>query len=256
MEDKTMSDQQLKDLLVHLTDPVPDMDDAVPVSLVRGRRSVRRRRGAVAGAGLVAAGLVVVGVVAAANQVGNGEQSFAGPPAATPWQEPPISSEQRQYQRTVAAELDRLLPARFGKVTADSDFEGYRVPVGDADFPIMFRVGKPQRAGAPACVKDGTAQSCVAKVIQPGGYPVTARHEVLHDNAGRKTAFPAARLLYQGKEVELIIFPVITSSTSVPISDQELLAVVSNPAFLDLVDEWASRQEWMPGGASRSTPTR
>ncbi|WP_460649394.1 hypothetical protein [Kribbella endophytica] len=250
-----MSDQQLKDLLVHVTDPVPDMDDAVPTSLVRGRRSVRRRRGAVAGAGLVAGALVVVGVVAIGNQVGGGDQSFAGSPAATPWQEPPISSEQRQFQRRVAAELDRLLPARFGKVAADSDFDGYRVRVADADFPITFRVGTPQRSGTPTCAKDQTVQSCVAKTIQPGGYPVEASQGVAHTNDGRTIVIPAARMLYQGNEVELTIFPLFASGSAVTISDQELLAVVSKPAFLDLVDEWASHPEWMPAG-SRSTPTR
>ncbi|MGC4937136.1 hypothetical protein [Kribbella sp. DT2] len=248
-----MSDQQLKNLLEHLAEPVQDMDDAVPASLARGRRSVRRRRAVLGIVGVVA---VVAGTVGAVNLYGGQEEpGFAAPPTASPAPSP--GADRAQFRSKVAAELDRLLPARFGKVTADVSIQAYWVTVDGAPVPLDFVVEKPQRGRPPLeCAERKYMLSCIRTTVQPGGYPALASHGVVYDGAGRTIGVPTARVLYQGYDVQLRLYPVIGARKPIPISDQELLAVVSAPSLLALADEWAANPDWLAEVDPQGTPTR
>jgi hypothetical protein len=276
-------DSEMKELLGRVVDPLDEMPDVVSAVLVRGARSVRRRRAAGAVVGTAASVGMVAGTVALATgqapssggftpaasgglaqpTAGSNRASASATPtgAPAPQSRPtrgprdgktevmangkPVPAALKQFHLKAAGVLDTVLPARFGTVTAlQSTVHGYRVTAGGSTYAITFRVDAVAKATPATCGRpDPKGPTCVQRTL-PNGSTATASRLLTGIAGGKNVLLPELRTAVPGHEVALYLFADESNGSLPPISSTELLDLAANPRFTALVDEWAAQPTW------------
>lgn len=162
----------------------------------------------------------------------------------------PVSEAMRDYHRRVAPVLDKALPDRFGKVTADRLIHGFTVRTGDRKYAITFRVDAEPGIKPVRCESDGAKgpTSCVARTL-PNGWRAVASHQptsVMPDNT--VLPLPQVETTYRGHRISLFMFNDERYAERVPITDNEMLDIFADPGFAAAIDEWASHPDWTNWG--------
>ncbi|MFC4506895.1 MULTISPECIES: hypothetical protein [Streptomyces] len=257
----------VRDAMERTVAELPPLHDLVPPAVTQGRRRRARTRLAVAAGAVCVAGAVVLGAVTLPGGTDGG--TTVGPAASgspTPSESPdpagvrafrtPVHVEptddtqrtmadlppaerkrQEEFQQRAAVLLDELLPDAVGLIRpVDSTVRRYQ---GETEagrvFPIIFSVrpsgdgsaSTPCSAGAVGLAVGGCERATL-----PGGIEATA-FRVVADSA--ETTATAAFFSYGDSNVSLTVDPDTDATVSAPVSGEELLAVVGDARFLELV---------------------
>lgn len=221
------------------------MPDAVPAAVRAGLRHRHRRRMAVASGGLAVAAAVPAALAAVPGPVG---RALPGVERLTPGGQ--ARADQRELRQRIAATLEELLPDQLGRVRPKGSHLGaYRAEGSNRQFAITFTVERRAGRDSPAARSCAPASShspfvsCVAGAL-PDGTTVTAGHE--RDMRAPAAGVPISFFGYRDVDVMLALFGDDDLPDAVPITDQELLAVVTDPRFVALVDELRSSPDLLP----------
>jgi len=245
------TDFEVKKAFAEVVDGLEPMPDAVPAVVVRGRRSVRRRRigsavGSVATVGALTAGVLTVYPSERSQPPVAGGLTPVITTSATS-KATPRQQTFGEFRKHLAAVLSDVLPARFGPVTAvtpeSETSNGYRVTADGTTFSITFNLSKPG-PGLPetTCVPGSRQVTCGTRAL-PGGGRAMAGHE---GQTGSDITDAVLSALIHQRAVGLYIFADRSADVAPPISDKELLALAADPRFLALVKEWAAHPQWVP----------
>jgi hypothetical protein len=163
-----------------------------------------------------------------------------------------VSQAMRDYHRRVAPVLDKALPDRFGKVTAERLVHSFTVRKGDRKYAITFRVDAEAGVQPPRCEADGAKgpTSCLARTL-PNGWRAVGSHQptsAMPDDT--VLPLPQVETTYRGHRVSLFMFNDQRYAERVPISDNEMLDIFADPAFAAAIVEWASHPDWTDWGGS------
>lgn len=255
------NDFDIKQAFDRELDGLEPMPDAVPGTVIAGRRRPGAAGVAALGGLMVSAGLAVAAV--AVLQPGP-ETQVAGPGIGPPPQAVPStpstpgagqSAKPGKYtgppdafRKQIATELSTVLPDRFGPVTAvipqTATSNGYRVTAGGKTFAITFNLVKPM-PGQPSttCGPQGPGSpvaSCATRLLPDGGRAMSDHQP---DSRTKKSTVTLTALI-RGRSVSLYFFA--DKSAEPPLSDQEMLDVAAEPRFSALIQSWASHPEWVP----------
>ncbi|WSY18900.1 serine/threonine protein kinase (plasmid) [Embleya sp. NBC_00896] len=215
---------------------------------------VRSRRGVLAGCVAVAAAaaLCVFAVLRTNDAATNHPSTNAGPftgPTQLPTGAP---SETGTPMEQMAKTLDRLLPPGTGRVEIDplgnayANTHAFVIIADEHQFHVMLRLDTKRERPAPDDVKcDNTATPadphrapCVTGVLPTGEKARVYRMEgssadiAVHD-------IPHVYLWHNDRDIELSIWPDARTPkvVPVPLSDQQLLAMVGDATFLSLTQK-------------------
>ncbi|MDX2647980.1 hypothetical protein PV341_31300 [Streptomyces sp. PA03-1a] len=267
-EDEHGSALLVRDAMEHAVAQLPPAHDLVPAAVVQGRRRRARVRVAVAAGVACAVGAVVFG--SAALPGGDGGGRTVRPAASTtpaprtseepaPYRTPvhleptsdteesmadlPPAERERQegFQQQAAVLLDELLPDAVGLIRpvdlAVWHYQGETA--GGKVFTVSLSV-RPS-GGAPGTTRHGATcpedpdslrgGSCAQGTL-PGGVKVAA-YRLL--DGSPDTMYTRVRFVYGHSDVELAVYPDQDTKTSAPVTAGQLLAVVRDRRFLDLV---------------------
>ncbi|MEU1538421.1 hypothetical protein ABZ461_09900 [Actinacidiphila glaucinigra] len=251
----------VRDAMERTLAELPSIHDLVPAAVTQGRRRRARTRVAVAAGVACAVAAVVFGSVTL--PAGSGRTTVrpaaSGTPAPRESPEPyrtpvhieptsddeetmadlPPSERQRRedFQQQAAALLDKLLPEAVGLIRpVDFEVRRYEGQTKDGKvFPIIFSVRPSGERSAPKpCPDDPGALkggSCERATL-PGG--IEAASYRLFVNSAETTG-TTVYFSYGDSDVELAVYPDDDAAVSAPVTNKELLAVVGDSRFLDLV---------------------
>ncbi|NED13376.1 hypothetical protein [Streptomyces sp. SID9124] len=252
------------------TGGAPPPPDLVPGALAQGRRRRARARAAI---GATATAIVGLGVFGAALPVwgGDGEPvrgwSAASrtspvptlPDTSDPWLRFPVHiepspgessmadlpedelSRQRVFQNEAAGVLEGLLPKAFAPIRpVDLDVSLYQGGPDGPDFPITFSV-RPQAApGAasadPPCTSVPEKHLRCREATLPNGITVRSVTASGDEKEGRSVTGTTLTFERRHSSVRLSVGGDDAAMVSAPVTTDQLLAVVQDPAFLELVD--------------------
>ena len=276
-EDRTVL--LVRDAMDRASDDLPPLPDLVGPALTEGRRRRFRTRLAIASGLLTVAAIGTAGAVAG---LPGGGHTAPAAPAATVSPSPPHPStvspapsfppihiepspgeksmadlpeaeraRQEGFQQQAVGVLQELLPEGIGTVQrTDLDVTRYQVTKGEKEFVLIFSVrpGDPSRSQKP-CLDAVKGMVC-KKATLPGGIEAEATTAPM--NSGEVTGTWVS-FHYGSSDVSLWLNPHDASNTSAPVTNDQLLAVAADPAFLDLIrvaDErpMEEKQTSIPGG--------
>lgn len=241
------------------TEGAPPLPDLVPVALVQGRRRRVRTRAAI-GAGVTA--VAALGVFAVALPLGGGgaeprrNVSVASSPTAarTPVHVEPSPGEssmadlpaderarQEEFQRKAAALLDKLLPEEFGPVhPVDLAVSRYQGGSGGLVLPLVFSVRPQAGPGAdagPPCTSVPEKHLRCREATLPDGITVRTVNTAAGPEKEAKTITDTTLVLERGHSiVTLTAGGDADAMVPAPVTTDQLLAVVRDARFLELVD--------------------
>ncbi|MGW3243117.1 hypothetical protein [Streptomyces sp. NPDC001070] len=258
----------VRDAMEHAVAELPPALDLVPAAVVQGRRRRARVRVAVAAGVACAIGAVVFG--SAALPGGGGGGTTVRPAASTtpaprtskepaPYRTPvhieptsdteesmadlPPAERKRQegFQQQAAVLLDELLPDAVGLIRP-VDLAVWRYQgetAGGKVFTVTLSVrpsGSVPRTTrhGDTCPEDPDSLrggSCEQGTL-PGGIKATAYRLV---DGSPDTMYTRVRFVYGHSDVELAVYPDQDAKASAPVTAGQLLAVVRDRRFLDLV---------------------
>ncbi|MFG2301708.1 hypothetical protein [Actinacidiphila glaucinigra] len=266
-EDEHGSALLVRGAMEHAVAELPPVHDLVPAAVVQGRRRRARVRVAVAAAVACAVGSVALGSVALPG--GDGGGRTVRPAASTtpsprtseepaPYRTPvhieptsdtedamaglPAAERERQedFQQRAAVLLDELLPDGVGLIRpVDLAVWRYQGETAGGKFTIVLSVRpagsvpKSTRLGDtcpedPESLKGG---SCEQGTL-PDGTKLAAYRLV---EGSPDTMYTRVRFSYGHSDVELAVHPDEDAKASAPVTAGQLLAVVRDRRFLDLV---------------------
>ncbi|WP_436787601.1 hypothetical protein [Yinghuangia sp. YIM S10712] len=257
-----MQEDQLRRLLASTADELGPTPDLAPEALRRGKQSAhlaRTRNGAIA----VTAAVVVLTPAALVAPVWNdgktpsaaSQYSVTSPLRPTSWptagpslappttaypvvhvpptaedDRTPLTKEQEEvqyaYKQKAADVLQQLLPPELGSMqVTDFDLNGFQIADDRFTYPITFRID-PADAGAgtldctgrPGCLTKRLPNGDLAAVMQPN--PPMA---------------PNATFVYKSHSVGFGVYSTDPNAEP-PITMEQLLLVVTDPKFIELVD--------------------
>ncbi|MBC2905326.1 hypothetical protein [Streptomyces cupreus] len=267
-EDDQRNALLVRDAMERTVAELPPVHDLVPTAVTQGRRRRARARLAIAAGIVCVAGAAVVGAV---GLPAGGDGGTTVRPAAsgtpepsespTPVQEPeayrtpvhieptsdeetamadlpPAERKQREdFQQRVAVLLDELLPDAVGLIRpVDLEVRRYQGETDDGKvFPVIFSV-RPSGGGSgpkpcpdePGALKGGSCE----RTTLPGGIEAIS-YRMLSDSP--ETTATMVYFSYGNSDVALTVTPDTNATTSAPVTSEELLAVVGDSRFLDLV---------------------
>jgi hypothetical protein len=248
----------LEQLLLAEAPPLPER--FVGGVMRAGRRQLSRRRARLAAAGgvLSAAALAVTAVALPALR---DLDSDGWRPVGQ--SSPGAQDRQAAFRRQVAGVLEDLLPWPGQRVAVlPRSINAYRVTASAGTFAITFRVDRPipgVSTPVTTCEEDSGENASAGYVscrtgTLPDGRTVAAVHQVdgldgFHVTVGN----PISTFRYRNADVMLALFGDDATMTPVPITDAQVLAVVTNPRFLELVDYWAANLMDPPGATAQPT---
>lgn len=267
-EDEHGSALLVRGAMEHAVAELPPVHDLVPAAVVQGRRRRARVRVAVAAAVACAVGSVALGSVALPGGDGGGRTvrpaasttpsprtSEEPAPYRTPVHIEPTSDtedamaglppaergRQEDFQQRAAALLDELLPDEVGLIRpVDLAVWRYQGETADGEvFSVVLSV-RPS-GGVPRSTRHGDTcpedpeslrgGSCEQGTL-PDGTKVAAYR--LIDGSPDRT-YTRARFAYGHSDAELAVYPDPDAKASAPVTAGQLLAVVRDRRFLDLV---------------------
>jgi hypothetical protein len=247
---------------VLLGEAPPPPERFVGAAMSAGRRELVRRRAKLAAAGGVL-GAAAVAVTAVALPALRDHGTDGRPPAG-------LSSlgagdRQAALKQRAAGVLQDLLPWPGQRVTVlPHSIDAYQVTTSAGAFAITFRVDRPNSGvSAPVTTCDGAGGkanrarylSCRAGTL-PDGTNVAAMHQVDGEGGFHVTVGnPISTFRYRNADVMLALFGDDATMKPVPITDAQVLAVVTNPRFLELVEYWAAHPMGPRGATARATAT-
>ncbi|MEU9147312.1 hypothetical protein [Streptomyces sp. NPDC048349] len=243
----------LRDAMDRTTADLPPLPDLVGPARAQGRRRKARVRVAVGGGALVVAALALAGVVALPAGGGGprtgGVTGVAAPPSSTA-PPPPVHLEpspgqssmadlpaaertrQEDFQNRAVGVLQGLLPPSVGTVRrTDLSVRLYQGAKDDKAFVIIFSVrpAGPADTGSPC--HEARGEVC-KKATLPGGIEATATTAPVNDGNVTETRLS---FRYGKSKVSLVVSPHDASTTSAPVTNDQLLDLAGSPAFLDLI---------------------
>ncbi|MFF3565913.1 hypothetical protein ACFYXS_38400 [Streptomyces sp. NPDC002574] len=242
---------------------LPPVHDLVPAAVAQGRR--RRARTRVLAAAGVACAVAAVVFGSVTLPAGSGGRTTVRPAASgtpapressetyrTPVHIEPTSdgeetmadlpsaerARREDFQQQAAALLDKLLPKAVGLIRpVDLEVRRYEGQAEDGRvFPVIFSVrpsddgsgGRPPCTDAPGGLKGGSCE----RATLPGG--IEAASYRLRVNSAETTS-TTVYFSYGDSDVALAVYPDDDAAVSAPVTNKELLAVVGDSRFLDLV---------------------
>ncbi|WP_326573324.1 hypothetical protein OG539_23030 [Actinacidiphila glaucinigra] len=267
-EDEHGSALLVRGAMEHAVAELAPVHDLVPAAVVQGRRRRARVRVAAAAAVACAVGAVVFGSVALPGGDGGGRTvrpaasttpsprtSEEPAPYRTPVHVEPTSDtedamadlppaereRQEEFQQRAAVLLDGLLPDAVGLIRP-VDLAVWRYQGETADGEVFSVVLSVRPSGSvpgsarhmdtcpedPDYLKGG---SCEQGTL-PGGTKVAAYR--LFDGSPDRT-YTRVRFVYGHSDAELAVYPHLDAKASAPVSAGQMLSVVRDRRFLDLV---------------------
>ncbi|WP_157869981.1 MULTISPECIES: hypothetical protein [unclassified Streptomyces] len=245
MDDATM----LRRAMDRTAQELPPLPDLVPVAVRQGRRRRARARLTVAGGvfGTVTAAALGLTLLPGADP---GTALPASPPAAfpsayrtpvrvepTPGQTPPekVSAEEgarrAQFQQQVSALLDELLPASVSDVRPVADeVSSYRITAGGTVFPVKLSVRPAENERLPDCRNIPSKRTTCEEAGLDGGRTAQVYGMAVNDPG---TLGSRVVTRYGRSSVLLSVDP--SAGASAPVTPDQLLAVVRDPRFTDLL---------------------
>ncbi|SEC89589.1 hypothetical protein SAMN05216483_2626 [Streptomyces sp. 2131.1] len=248
----------------------PPPPDLVPVALVRGRRRRARSRAAI-GAGVAA--VAALGVLGATLPMwGGGAEPVRRASAASqitpdpapldtsdPWLRFPVHiepspgessmadlpedelSRQRVFQNEAAAVLEGLLPKAFAPIRpVDLDVSLYQGGPDGPDYPITFSVRPKAAPGAahadPPCTSVLEKHLRCREATLPNGITVRSVTASGDEKEGKTVTGTTLTFERRHSSVRLSVGGDDEAMVSAPVTTDQLLAVVQDAAFLELVD--------------------
>ncbi|MFJ9429293.1 hypothetical protein ACIRQY_06460 [Streptomyces sp. NPDC101490] len=258
MDDVTM----LRRAMDRTADELPPLPDLAPVAVRLGRRRRARARFAVAGGVFGTATAAVLGVSLFPGGSA-GTAVPAAPPAAfpsayhppvevrptpgqpAPEQVPGAEAERRdEFQQQVSALLDELLPASVTEVRPVAGVvSDYRITAGGTVFPVKLSVRPAPGESLPACA-DVPAKRTTCETAALGG----GRTAHVYGMAVNRTETLGAMVVtrYGRSQALLSVDPAATASA--PVTPGQLLAVVRDPRFTELL-KYADEHPVQPKGS-------
>ncbi|MEW2124467.1 hypothetical protein AB0891_12190 [Streptomyces sp. NPDC007259] len=245
------------------TEGAPPLPDLVPVALVQGRRRRVRTRAAI-GAGVTA--VAALGVFAVALPMGGGgaeprrNVSVASPPTAAPGAtRPPVHiepspggssmadlpqderSRQTVFQNEAAGVLEGLLPRALGPVRpVDLAVSRYQGGSDGLVFPLVFSVRPQAGPGAdagPPCTSVPEKHLRCREATLPDGITVRTVNTAAGPEKEAKTITDTTLFFERGHSiVTLTAGGDADAMVPAPVTTDQLLAVVRDARFLELVD--------------------
>jgi hypothetical protein len=258
-EDRTVL--LVRDAMDRASDGLPPLPDLVGPALAEGRRRRFRTRLAIASGVLTVAAIGTAGAVA--GLPGGGRTAPAAPAATvSPSPPPPTAASpapsfppvhiepspgqksmadlpeaerarQEGFQQQAVGVLRELLPEGIGTVQrTDLHVRQYQVTKDEKEFALIFSVRPhdPSRPEKP-CL-DSVKDMVCKQATLPGG--IEARAVTAPMNSGQVTGTWVS-FRYGSSDVSLSLNPHDASQTSAPVTNEQLLALVADPAFLELV---------------------
>ncbi|MFI1654037.1 hypothetical protein ACH4ZU_03730 [Streptomyces sp. NPDC020472] len=258
MDDETM----LRRAMDRTTQELPPLPDLAPVAVRLGRRRRARTRLTVAGGvfGTVTAAALGLSLLPGADP---GVAMPAAPPAAfpsayhtpvqvrpTPGQEPPEklsdaeSARRAQFQQQVSALLDELLPASVEDVRpVAGEVSSYRITAGGGTFPVKLSVRPAEGERLQECRNRPPKVTCEKADL--GGGRTAQVYAVAVNRTDTLGAMVVTR--YGRSNALLSVDP--SDSASAPVTPDQLLAVVRDARFTDLLkyaDEYPVQKKGAP----------
>ncbi|GAA3374093.1 hypothetical protein GCM10020367_36640 [Streptomyces sannanensis] len=255
----------VRDAMDRTTAALPPLPDLVGPAVAQGRRRTARVRLAAVGGVLCVAALGVAGAVTLPGDEGQGQpratvgQASAPPTPVgqvatppTPTGRPPVHivpkpgetsmadlppaerARQESFQDQAVGVLQDLLPEAVGTVQrTDLEVRRYQATNAGRTFVVIFSV-RPSEAedGDNPCIA-AKKMVCATDTL-PGG--IRARASTAPTDSGTITETQVT-FRYGSSRVMLSISPDEVSNTSAPVTNAQLLDVVKDPRFLDLVEE-------------------
>ena len=238
-------------------------------ALSAGRRELGRRRAKLAAAGgVLGAAAVAVTAVALPALRGDGAEArraASGLSSLRPGDGPTAADRAKTdaFRRKTAAVLEGLLPWPGQRVAVlPHSIHAYQVTTPAGTFAITFRVDRPNSGfSVPVTTCDGAGGkapragrlSCQTGTL-PDGTTVAAKHQVDGEGGFHVTVGnPISTFRYRNADVMLALFGDDAAMKPVPITDAQVLAVVTSPRFLNLVEYWAAHPMGPAGASARAT---
>ncbi|MFD9728233.1 hypothetical protein [Streptomyces sp. NPDC059072] len=243
----------VRDAMDRTTADLPPLPDLVGPARAQGRRRKARVRFAIGGGALAVAALGVAAAVALPSD-GGGRQvggviDVAAPPSSTA-PLPPVHIEptpgessmadlppaerakQENFQNQAVPLLQRLLPQTVGTVRrTDLNVRLYEAEKDGKTFHITFSVRPFGEGTDPRPCRESKGQVC-KKTVWPGGIEATAATGPINNGNVTETRLS---FRYGKSEVELSVGPDDKSNTSAPVTNDQLLELAKDHAFMELV---------------------
>ncbi|MFC9269193.1 hypothetical protein ACFTXJ_15660 [Streptomyces zhihengii] len=227
---------------------LPPLPDLAGRATDEGRRRRGRRRLAL---GTAALAVMVAGAAGAVLLPGGTGAPAAVAPAAAPSPAPePVHIEPTPGEETMAdlpadelsrrvafqdeavGVLQELLPPGTGTVRrTDLNVARYQVDRGGSAFVLIFSVRPSTRSQATPVCAEAKGAVCATAVLPDG---VKARAVTEPVGSGEVTATEVT-FTYGRSEVTLSLSPDESTGVSAPVTNEQLLAVASDPAFRELL---------------------
>ncbi|WP_369145857.1 hypothetical protein [Streptomyces sp. R44] len=228
---------------------LPPLPDLAPSAMRLGRRRRARARLTVAGGvfGTVTAAALGLSLFSAADP---GIALPAAPPAAfpsayhtpvqaqpTPGQTPPEklsdaeSARRAQFQQQVSALLDELLPATVTDIRPVADeVSDYRITAGGRSFPVKLSIRPAEGERLQEC-RNIPAKRMTCEKTDLGGGRIAQVYALAANRPETLGSMVVTR--YGRSNVLLSVSP--SDTTSAPVSPGQLLTVVRDARFTDLL---------------------
>jgi hypothetical protein len=250
-----MTANDLKTLASRDLEGLPPMPSVVSDVLAEGARRRRRRR--TVGAGLATAsviGVIAVGASALPGMVAESESSSSRA-TSTVVSSGPITDSEDEFTRWAARKFSEALPERFAPARPTDEFAVFVTHVGGVQVDFNLNVTLTDWANSdvepgevdltPDCADGGPGETCAELPEQNA----IASHETTSDS------YPYAGMeMYVGDRtdaadtVHLNFFGKRHSGTPVPLTDQEILALVESPQFEQIWREVTAHPHWVNSG--------
>jgi hypothetical protein len=245
-----MTANDLKTLASRDLEALPPMPSVVSDVLAEGARRQRRRR--TVGAGLAAASIIGVAAVGA-SVLPRAAESESSNPRATPSvaSSAPITDTKDEFTTWAARKFSEALPDRFARVqpTVQHDFVTH---VGGVQVDFNLTVGLTDWAHSDLepgdvdliedCADGGPGDTCAELPDQNA----IAYHETTDDSypyAGME--MDVADRTDAADTVNLNFFGQRHSGTPVPLTDQEILALIDSSQFEQIWREVTAHPDWV-----------
>ncbi|MFG2879704.1 hypothetical protein ACGFYU_32620 [Streptomyces sp. NPDC048337] len=261
----------VRDAMDRTTADLPPLPDLTGAALAQGRRRKARVRVAIGGGVLAVAAIGVAGAVSLSD-VGGGRQvsgtvNVAAPPSGTGPQ-PPVHLEptpgessmadlpaaertrQENFQNQAVGVLQALLPPTVGTVQrTDLNVRMYQGTKDGKTFVIIFSIRPSASDSNNKPCADVKGMVCKKSTL-PGGIEATA--VTMPVNNGNVTETELS-FRYGKSNIRLAVAPHDASNTSAPVTNDQLLELAKDPAFIDLVktadaNPLEQPQQTIPGG--------
>ncbi|MFI6586549.1 hypothetical protein [Embleya sp. NPDC050493] len=173
------------------------------------------------------------------------------------------------FKQKVADVITKLLPPDAGRIVIpDNSVNAFRLVAGDRTYNFTVRVDPPTPAADETGLANGPAGSnavagnkpCSARLPQnppvpcadgrlPDGSAISVGHISAAKGAGPSgikegpppPSTPIAHFAYHGAEVMFTLFRDERTDSAPPVSNEQVLRVVTDPTFLEVVDFWRTQ---------------